>query len=133
MLAEIAAIGGILAILLPVHFLRVNDLVPQVETLGEVDGHSAMVLGITRAVGRDGTGAISQRATGHIGEIGAVDTAAVRDDHGAKRCKHLAEHLRFLREACIRFACLIHHSSQFSSLSSSSSSSSSSSLSSASS
>ena len=60
-LAEIAAVGRIRPVFLSIDFVRLDDFVPQGEPLGDVDREAAMTVGIARAVGGDGDGAVPER------------------------------------------------------------------------
>ena len=107
-LAEIAAVGGIRPVFLAIHFVRVDDFVPEGEPLGDIDREPAMMFGIARAVGGDGDGAVPERAAGGVRQIRAVDAPAVGDDDRAERGQHVTERLGLFRSAG---SFVRHHSS----------------------
>src|SRR5262249_49781330 len=82
-LAVVAAIRRIGTVLRPLELLRVNDLVAQAEIARDANGELSMAFGITGTIGRDRERAIAERSIGDVGEVGAVDAAAVRDDDRA--------------------------------------------------
>src|SRR5207302_1303332 len=108
----VAAVRRVRAVLGAFELAGVDDFVAQPEVARDLNGELPVPLRITGAVGGHRQRAIAERAVGDIGEVSAVDAAAVGDDDRSNRSERLAKR-----------SLLLDHSSQSSSSSVSSSSS----------
>src|SRR5207247_3310087 len=77
-LAVVTAVRRIGAVLWPVELVRPDDLVPQTELLGDLNGEPPMSFGIAGAVGGYRERAATEDVGGDTREVRAVDAAAGR-------------------------------------------------------
>ena len=103
-LAVVTAVGGVGAVLLALELVGADELVAEAELFRNLDGEHPVALRIAGTVRRDRAGAAAKRPVSDAGEIRAIDTAAIGDDHGAERRQRAFERLL-----------LLNHSSQSSS------------------
>jgi hypothetical protein len=99
-LAEITAIGRVRAVVWPLELTGMDDLVVQSELVCDLQRKAAVPFRIARAVRRDGQCAVAKRVVGHVGQLGAVDSAAISNDDRPDRGERRSQR-----------ACLLHHSS----------------------
>src|SRR5262249_55400711 len=94
-LAVVAAVRRVGAVLGAIELAGMNDLMAQSEVVRDLHGEASMALRIAGAVGGDGKRAITEGPGRDVGEIGAVDAAAVSDDHRTERRERVAQRALF--------------------------------------